>query len=210
MEQQVRLAGLSIESEHAIATCVDGVITLAKAVDHAKVLVNGEALTTPVRLRHMDRLIFGNNHVYLVCHLACGHGGSCYWSPDCQCLRRRCCWHLQRVGIAGVVAVVALFAHRWFGFVARRRVMSLSCRQVVIPSEAESYTPAEDVPEVVDHAFAVMEINKQQVRAMAMAEAKRRAEAEEARQRAEAQVRPLLSSSLCVMSILASPRAQSP
>ena len=66
IEQQVRLAGLNIEMEHAVVTNVDGVITLAKAVETAKVFVNGEALVDHVQLHHMDRIIFGNNHVYLV------------------------------------------------------------------------------------------------------------------------------------------------
>ncbi len=66
VEQQVRLAGLNIEMEHAIVTNAGGVITLAKAVDGAKVFLNGEALTAPTALHHMDRIIFGNNHVYLV------------------------------------------------------------------------------------------------------------------------------------------------
>ena len=49
--------------------------------------------------------------------------------------------------------------------------------------------PSEDLPATVDHTFAVMEINKAQVKALAAAEAKRRIEADEARAKAEEQVR---------------------
>ncbi len=57
-----------------------------------------------------------------------------------------------------------------------------------IPAEAEAWVRPEDVPTNIDHNFAIMEINKQQVKALAAAEAQRRAEADAARAKAEEQV----------------------
>jgi hypothetical protein len=60
--------------------------------------------------------------------------------------------------------------------------------QVIIPAEADTWVRPEDVPANIDHNFAIMEINKQQVKALAAAEAQRRAEAEAARAQAQEQV----------------------
>lgn len=60
--------------------------------------------------------------------------------------------------------------------------------KVVVPDEAAAYVRPSDVPAHIDYTFAVMEINKAQVQAIAAAEASRRAEAEAARQKAEEQV----------------------
>lgn len=77
--------------------------------------------------------------------------------------------------------------------------------QVVIPWEASAYVRPADVPAHIDFTFAVMEINKAQVSAIAAAEAARRLEAEAARQKAEEQVRAICarpSVTLCGCSLL--------
>jgi hypothetical protein len=65
-EQHVRLAGLNIEAQHAFVTTTAEGITIARATEGARVTLNGEPLVDGAQLRHNDRLIFGNNHVYLV------------------------------------------------------------------------------------------------------------------------------------------------
>jgi FHA domain len=127
IEQNVTISGLNIEAQHAVIENNDGRIQLTLPTPGAKMFVNGLPVTTPVQLRHNDRVIFGNNHVF----------------------------------------------------------------KVIIPSEAKSYVRPDDVPGVIDHTFAVMEINKAQVQAIAAAEAARRAEAEAARLKAEEQIREI-------------------
>ena len=128
--QQVCISGLNIEAQHAvIVNGGDDVITLSLPTDNAKIHVNGTPVVAALQLRHNDRIIFGNNHVF----------------------------------------------------------------KVVIPSQADSYVRPDDVPPHIDHTFAVMEIHKAQVQAIAAAEATRRAEAEAARLAAEEQIRAIES-----------------
>ncbi len=49
-----------------MVTNTAGEIVMSRVNEAAKVTVNGEPLVDGYRLQHMDRLIFGNNHVYLV------------------------------------------------------------------------------------------------------------------------------------------------
>ncbi|EDV28301.1 uncharacterized protein TRIADDRAFT_53800 [Trichoplax adhaerens] len=63
----IELKGLSILSEHAIVTSKDGQITV-RACNNAKVLLNGETVTSKVILHHGDRVMFGSNHLYVFHH----------------------------------------------------------------------------------------------------------------------------------------------
>ncbi|KAK0041455.1 kinesin-like protein KIF28P [Biomphalaria pfeifferi] len=59
------LNGLSIQKKHAIISQEKGSITLKPGSDGAKTRVNGSLITGPRTLEHMDRIIFGSNHVYV-------------------------------------------------------------------------------------------------------------------------------------------------
>jgi hypothetical protein len=65
--------------------------------------------------------------------------------------------------------------------------------KVVVPAEAAAGRPVEgdDVPEVIDYSFCINEINKGQVKSMAEQEARRRAEAEEEKRKADLRVAEL-------------------
>ncbi|BFZ12722.1 hypothetical protein BsWGS_15761 [Bradybaena similaris] len=58
------LNGLSIQKNHAVLTVENGDIVIKPGSDGAKIRVNGIAITGPRALEHMDRVIFGSNHVY--------------------------------------------------------------------------------------------------------------------------------------------------
>eukprot|EP00163_Fabomonas_tropica_P030977 TRINITY_DN720_c0_g1_i9.p1 TRINITY_DN720_c0_g1~~TRINITY_DN720_c0_g1_i9.p1 ORF type:complete len:1000 (+),score=355.26 TRINITY_DN720_c0_g1_i9:680-3679(+) len=64
------LRGLSIELEHAILTTdAEGEVSIKAGTDDSRSFVNGQPLTTePVKLKHNDRVLFGNNHFYLFIH----------------------------------------------------------------------------------------------------------------------------------------------
>lgn len=127
--QDISLGGLSIQQQHATVENVEGVCTL-RALAGAKTSVNGDQVVDTFRLSNRDRIVFGNNQVFLMVH----------------------------------------------------------------PGEAlmgEGKDSKEELPEVIDHQFAVMELNKSQVQAMAQQEAKRRAEAETAAREAQAKVKEI-------------------
>ena len=65
VEQDVKLRGLSIQKQHAYVTN-DGTQCVLHPMGTAKTHHNGELLNEPKVLNHNDRLIFGNNHVFLV------------------------------------------------------------------------------------------------------------------------------------------------
>jgi hypothetical protein len=125
----VRLAGLSIQAEHATIKNEGGVLMLLPGEAGAKITVNGDAVTGPVVLHHLARVIFGATNVY----------------------------------------------------------------KVVVPAEAAAGRPAdgEDVPEVIDYAFAMGEGNRAQMKAMAAQEKRLREEAEAERVKSAARVAEL-------------------
>eukprot|EP00163_Fabomonas_tropica_P030970 TRINITY_DN720_c0_g1_i1.p1 TRINITY_DN720_c0_g1~~TRINITY_DN720_c0_g1_i1.p1 ORF type:complete len:1026 (+),score=322.14 TRINITY_DN720_c0_g1_i1:237-3314(+) len=61
---QIKLSGLSIAKEHAKITVGKKQISI-EPVNQAKTLVNGEPLTEKHVLQAGDRLLFGNNHLYI-------------------------------------------------------------------------------------------------------------------------------------------------
>ncbi|XP_025096208.1 kinesin-like protein KIF28P [Pomacea canaliculata] len=63
----ILLNGLSIQPEHAVVSNKKGTITL-KPCGSAKVLVNGQPLTSEITLHHNDRVLFGSNHLYVFHH----------------------------------------------------------------------------------------------------------------------------------------------
>lgn len=127
--RDVVLGGLSIQREHCVVECAeDGTLTLIPNGE-AKIHFNGDEVAPGERpvLAHLDRLIFGNNHVYVV--------------------------KIPQQAAAGAT---------------------------IRMQEGET------APEQVTWEFAVMEMNRAQVAAMAEEEARRKAEAEEeARKTAE-------------------------
>jgi kinesin family member 1 len=62
--------------------------------------------------------------------------------------------------------------------------------KVIVPAEAAAGRPpdGEDVPPAIDHTFALNELNRAQIKAMAVEEARRQAEAEAERKRADARI----------------------
>eukprot|EP00040_Diaphanoeca_grandis_P022652 m.122188 g.122188 ORF g.122188 m.122188 type:complete len:1254 (+) comp28906_c0_seq1:110-3871(+) len=64
---QVMLAGLSIEHSHAVAEVSSESVKLTQTIPEVaeKMLVNGLPLCGEVVLNHLDRLLFGTNHLYL-------------------------------------------------------------------------------------------------------------------------------------------------
>jgi len=65
VEQDVKLRGLSIEKQHAFVSN-DGTSLVLHPMGTAKTRHNGELVNDAAALSHHDRLIFGNNHVFLV------------------------------------------------------------------------------------------------------------------------------------------------
>jgi hypothetical protein len=131
-KQDILLGGLSVQAEHAsIVGDGKGSFELTVCSAGAKTSVNGDSLEmgSKVKLHHNNRVIFGNNHVFLL-------------------------------NIPGEVA--------------------------------DGTAPTEpDVPAEVTFDFAIQEVNKAQVAAIAAEEERRRKEAEEERAKAEEKVRLL-------------------
>ncbi|XP_012936827.1 kinesin-like protein KIF28P [Aplysia californica] len=61
----VVLNGLSIQKKHAVFTNEGGEVSVKPGSDGAKIRVNGVPITGSRVLEHMDRVIFGSNHVYV-------------------------------------------------------------------------------------------------------------------------------------------------
>ncbi|XP_071824596.1 kinesin-like protein KIF28 isoform X3 [Apostichopus japonicus] len=61
----ITLSGLSIQKQHAKVTNESGDIQLMPASPGAKIKVNGVPLTGPHALQHLDRVVFGSNHMYV-------------------------------------------------------------------------------------------------------------------------------------------------
>ncbi|KAK3761147.1 hypothetical protein RRG08_022551 [Elysia crispata] len=62
----IALSGLNIQKKHAVLTQEGGSeVTIKPGSDGAKTKVNGVPITGPRSLEHMDRIIFGSNHVYV-------------------------------------------------------------------------------------------------------------------------------------------------
>ncbi|XP_046842712.1 kinesin-like protein KIF28P [Xenia sp. Carnegie-2017] len=60
----ITLSGLSIQKQHAIITVKNGEITVKPAAQGAKTKVNGMPLPGERVLKHLDRVLFGSNHLY--------------------------------------------------------------------------------------------------------------------------------------------------
>ncbi|KAJ8041556.1 Kinesin-like protein KIF28P [Holothuria leucospilota] len=61
----ITLSGLSIQKQHAKVTNENQEIQLMPASPGAKIKVNGVPLTGPHVLQHLDRVVFGSNHIYV-------------------------------------------------------------------------------------------------------------------------------------------------
>ncbi|XP_031552052.1 kinesin-like protein KIF28P [Actinia tenebrosa] len=60
----ILLSGLSIQKQHAVITVKESEITIKPATTGSKTKVNGMPLTGETPLKHMDRILFGSNHMY--------------------------------------------------------------------------------------------------------------------------------------------------
>ena len=66
VDADIALSGLSISKEHAIVTMKpSGVFHVKPGNSLAKTKVNGLPLTGEMELRHLDRVLFGSNHLYI-------------------------------------------------------------------------------------------------------------------------------------------------
>ncbi|XP_022096097.1 kinesin-like protein KIF28P isoform X3 [Acanthaster planci] len=61
----IMLSGLSISKQHAIVTNNDGEITLRPYSSSCKIKVNGVPLAGARTLEHLDRVMFGSNHLFV-------------------------------------------------------------------------------------------------------------------------------------------------
>uniref|UniRef100_A0A0N5AP36 Kinesin-like protein n=1 Tax=Syphacia muris TaxID=451379 RepID=A0A0N5AP36_9BILA len=61
----IQLNGLSIQPEHAVLSNTDNKKVILKAVNGAKILVNGQLVVNEVQLQTDDRILFGGNHLYV-------------------------------------------------------------------------------------------------------------------------------------------------
>ena len=67
-QPDITMIGLSIQNQHAeLQNTGDKTFTVVPGKD-AKVLVNGDLISSSTELHHNDRILFGNNHLYLVHH----------------------------------------------------------------------------------------------------------------------------------------------
>jgi hypothetical protein len=62
------LRGLNLLERHACVEFNDGVLTMEKASEGSKILVNGEQLEAKTELHHHDRLLIGSTHLFCVEH----------------------------------------------------------------------------------------------------------------------------------------------
>ncbi|EDO35613.1 predicted protein [Nematostella vectensis] len=63
-QPSIVFSGLSIQKQHAVITIKDSEITIKPGTSGAKTKVNGLPLTGETPLKHMDRILFGSNHMY--------------------------------------------------------------------------------------------------------------------------------------------------
>ncbi|XP_077982390.1 kinesin-like protein KIF28 isoform X2 [Glandiceps talaboti] len=64
----ITLSGLSIQKNHAVVTNESGEISLKPGGPGAKIKINGTPLTGARVLDHLDRVLFGSNHMYVFKH----------------------------------------------------------------------------------------------------------------------------------------------
>ncbi|KAH6931565.1 hypothetical protein HPB50_025262 [Hyalomma asiaticum] len=64
-DADIVMLGVGIQDKHAIIQRTDTEVTLDKGCPEAKVLVNGSPVTSPVTLRHNDRIVFGQTQLFL-------------------------------------------------------------------------------------------------------------------------------------------------
>ena len=67
---EIVLIGLSIQHQHAKVHNTGNQKLVVVPQPNARVLVNGAEVSSETELRHNDRVLFGNNHLYLVHHPA--------------------------------------------------------------------------------------------------------------------------------------------
>ncbi|XP_071509131.1 kinesin-like protein KIF28 [Diadema antillarum] len=70
VKPEIVLNGLSIQKQHAVITNDGGKVFIDKVSPEAKLLVNGDPITTRQELDHNDRIMFGSNHLYVFQHPA--------------------------------------------------------------------------------------------------------------------------------------------
>ncbi|XP_066289623.1 kinesin-like protein KIF28 isoform X6 [Branchiostoma lanceolatum] len=61
----ISLTGLSISKQHAVITFENSEATVKPGEQGAKTKINGVPLTGPTTLQHLDRVLFGSNHMYV-------------------------------------------------------------------------------------------------------------------------------------------------
>ncbi|XP_035680266.1 kinesin-like protein KIF28P isoform X7 [Branchiostoma floridae] len=61
----IQLTGLSISKQHAVITFENSEATIKPGEQGAKTKINGVPLTGPTTLQHLDRVLFGSNHMYV-------------------------------------------------------------------------------------------------------------------------------------------------
>ncbi|KAH7945686.1 hypothetical protein HPB49_014178 [Dermacentor silvarum] len=64
-DADIIMLGVGIQDKHAIIQRRDTEVTVEKGCPEAKVLVNGSPVTSPVTLRHNDRIVFGQTQLFL-------------------------------------------------------------------------------------------------------------------------------------------------
>ncbi|XP_072173412.1 kinesin-like protein KIF28 [Diadema setosum] len=70
VKPEIVLNGLNIQKQHAVITNDGGKVFIDKVSPEAKLLVNGDPITTRQELDHNDRIMFGSNHLYVFQHPA--------------------------------------------------------------------------------------------------------------------------------------------
>ncbi|XP_075749316.1 kinesin-like protein KIF28 [Rhipicephalus microplus] len=65
VDTDIVMLGVGIQDKHAIIMRTDTEVTVDKGRPEAKILVNGSPVTSPVTLRHNDRIVFGQTQLFL-------------------------------------------------------------------------------------------------------------------------------------------------
>ena len=64
-DTDIALSGLSISKEHAIVTIDGSTVTIKPGNSVAKTKINGAPLAGNMEIKHLDRVLFGSNHLYV-------------------------------------------------------------------------------------------------------------------------------------------------
>ncbi|XP_077485277.1 kinesin-like protein KIF28 [Amblyomma americanum] len=64
-DADIAMLGVGIQDKHAVIQRTDTEVTIQKGCPEAKILVNGSPVTSPVTLKHNDRIVFGQTQLFL-------------------------------------------------------------------------------------------------------------------------------------------------